>query len=149
MRQDNLILCPDKCSMSRIHYKSFTSITDLARNLRKNQTQAEVILWRILRKRQISGFKFLKQHPVFYRIDKDWVDFYIADFYCAELRLIFEIDGAIHEYTKECDYQRDSRLASKGILVTRLKNEEVYDSKRILAKIIEIAHKRFEEISET
>jgi very-short-patch-repair endonuclease len=82
--------------MYRIHYKSFRNITLLARNLRKNQTSSEEFLWKILRRNNLSGYKFLRQHPVYYRIDKGWVEFFIADFYCAKLQLIIEVDGPIH-----------------------------------------------------
>jgi len=90
-------------------------------------TTAEKILWDILRRKNLSGYKFLRQHPVFYRIDKNWTDFYIADFYCAKLRLIIELDGAIHESAVEYDNDRDLKLLSKGILVVRFKNEDMDD----------------------
>jgi len=69
--------------MPRTHYRNFKGITLLGRKLRRNMTSAEKVLWNILRRKSFSGYKFLRQHPVFYRINRKWIDFYIADFYCA------------------------------------------------------------------
>ena len=87
--------------MARLNYKSYPFILHLARNLRNNQTSHEILVWNILRRKKLSGHKFLRQHPIFYSIRNDWVDFYIADFYCAKLKLIIEVDGKIHESQKE------------------------------------------------
>ena len=95
--------------MPRYHYKSYKGITLLARNLRKN----------------LSGYKFLRQHPIFYKVNNKWVEFFIADFYCSELKLIIELDGNIHEDRKEYDSERDLKLLKKGIYVVRIKNEEL------------------------
>ena len=102
--------------MPRIHYRSYKGITLLARDLRRNMTSSEKDLWAILRKRSFMGFKFLRQHPVFYRVDNEWIEFFVADFYCAELKLIVELDGGIHESKKEYDKERDEKLLSKGII---------------------------------
>jgi very-short-patch-repair endonuclease len=120
--------------MPRPQYKDFKGISLLGRYLRKNQTPAEKILWKLLRKRQVSGFKFLRQHPVFYRVERDWAEFYI-DFYCAELKLIVEVDGAIHESNRGYDSERDKKLLNKGIHVVRIKNEETFSKNRLLSKL--------------
>jgi len=121
--------------MPRSHYKSYKGITLLARDLRKNQTHSEKALWEVLRKEKVLGYKFLRQHPIFYRINKEWVDFYIADFYCAKLKLILEIDGPIHNYQKESDSERDSKLLNKGIKTLRIKNEELNNINSVIIKI--------------
>ena len=108
--------------MSRIHYKEFKGISLLARDLRNNQTPSEKKLWEVLRRKSLVGYKFLRQHPIFYRIDKNWVDFYIADFYCAGLKLIIELDGTSHKGREDYDSERDERLLSKGLKVVRIKN---------------------------
>ena len=118
--------------MSRIHYKSYNGITSLARDLRKNQTTEEKILWEEIKERRIGGYKFLRQHPVFYRIDKGWIEFYIADFYCNKLKLIIELDGRIHDNRKEYDKERDEKLAAKGFLVIRIENEKISDIPNLL-----------------
>jgi very-short-patch-repair endonuclease len=73
----------------------------LGRDLRKNQTPSEKILWNMLRRKNFFGYKFLRQHPIYYRINKNWVEFFIADFYCARLKLIIEVDGKIYENSED------------------------------------------------
>jgi very-short-patch-repair endonuclease len=80
----------------------FRSITQLARELRKNQTLYEAILWQEIRNRKMKGLKFLRQHPIIYGNDNQGRSlFFIADFYCAEKKFVPELDGKIH------DFQRD------------------------------------------
>ena len=134
--------------MSRIHYKEFNGISLLARDLRNNQTPSEKILWEILRRKSLFGYKFLRQHPVFYRIDKNWVDFYIADFYCASLMLIIELDGASHEVRKGYDSERDEKLLSKGLKVLRIKNEELIDINNVIGIIEETIKYQISQLSD-
>jgi leucyl-tRNA synthetase len=100
------------------------------------------LVWNILRRKKLSGHKFLRQHPIFYSIRNDWVDFYIADFYCAKLKLIIEVDGKIHESQKEYDLERDSKLLEKGIYVLRIKNEGVSDPENTIKIINTIIDQR-------
>jgi len=58
-----------------------------ARDLRKNQTDAEILLWRYLRNRQFSGYKFRRQQAL---------GPYFVDFICFEKKLIIELDGGHH-----------------------------------------------------
>ena len=60
-------------------------VVDLARQLRKDQTTAEQLLWACLRDRRIAGAKFRRQHPL---------GRYIADFYCHEANLVIELEGS-------------------------------------------------------
>ena len=133
--------------MSRIHYKEFKGISLLARDLRNNQTPSEKKLWEVLRRKDLFGYKFLRQHPIFYRIDKNWVDFYIADFYCARLMLIIELDGSSHEGREEYDQDRDDKLLSKGLVVFRFKNEELNDINNIIGEIRKIIQTRVRQLS--
>ncbi len=112
----------------RWHYKKYEGIALLARKLRNNPTPSEILLWDILRRRNIFGYKFLRQHPIFYRVNNKRIEFFIADFYCAELKIIMELDGKIHEYQKEYDSERDSMLLNKGILVVRIQNDDLNDT---------------------
>lgn len=91
-----------------------------AQNLRKNQTQAESLLWSKLRSRQISGYKFRRQHPV---------DRYILDFYCYEANLAVELDGGQHldDEVLFYDRERTSFLEGKGIRVIRFWNNDVLE----------------------
>jgi very-short-patch-repair endonuclease len=59
-----------------------------AREMRKNPTETEKLLWNILRKFRSKGYILRRQHPI---------DLFIADFYCHKLKLIVEVDGPIHE----------------------------------------------------
>jgi leucyl-tRNA synthetase len=133
--------------MPRPEFKKYPGITELARDLRKRQTPCEILVWNILRRRKLSGYKFLKQHPIFYSIRNHLVDFYIPDFYCAKLRLIIEVDGKIHERQCEYDQERDSKLLEKGIRVFRIKNEELTGIEKATSTLQDIIQKRIEELS--
>ncbi len=95
-----------------------TQFLDFARQLRRQATDAESLLWRLLRGRQIANAKFRRQHPF---------PPYILDFYCHELKLVVELDGGQHneEVGRRRDAQRDEYLAGHGIRVLRFWNNEV------------------------
>ena len=99
----------------------------LARELRKNPTQAEIKLWQHLRNKQFMGFKFLRQHPIFIYLD-DRKRFFIADFYCHEILVVIEVDGEIHRKQRDYDEMRSELLKSKMINVIRFTNDEVLDN---------------------
>lgn len=77
-------------------------------------TGAEARLWAMLRNRQFEGLKFRRQTPVAGAI---------ADFLCAELKLIIELDGGVHALREAADAARDARLAAAGFTVIRFGNE--------------------------
>jgi very-short-patch-repair endonuclease len=133
--------------MPRSHYKSYKGITLLARNLRKNQTPSEKLLWTVLRRKSLSGYKFLRQHPIFYKVKNKWVEFFIADFYCSELELIIELDGKIHQGSKDYVSERDLKLLNKGIYVVRIKNEELDDMNSVILFLNSIIDKRMCQIT--
>ena len=81
------------------------------------------------------GFKFLRQQPVFYGSTLNQRLFFVPDFYCAEKKLIIELDGKIHDFQKEYDKNRDSILNELGLKVIRFKNEELKDMSTVLNKI--------------
>ncbi len=87
-----------------------------ARELRRNMTETEILLWDSLRKKRLDGYRFRKQHVV---------KRYILDFYCSKKKLAIEVDGPIHETRKEYDVQRDDYLKSIGIETLRFTNTEV------------------------
>ncbi|MCX6328458.1 MAG: DUF559 domain-containing protein [Bacteroidia bacterium] len=132
--------------MSRIHYKNYKGISLLARNLRNNPTPSETALWEVLRRKNLFGFKFIRQHPIFYRIDKQWVEFFIADFFCSRLKLIVEVDGIIHEGHEEYDSERDAKLLSKGIKVLRIKNEELIEIVSIVQILKDEVNLRYKQL---
>ena len=92
-----------------------------AKFMRKNPTETEKILWQALRNRQLKGYKFRRQHPLFH---------FIADFYCHEVKLVIEIDGDYHQdiTQKEKDEGRTYELTKYDIKVIRFKNEEVLNN---------------------
>jgi very-short-patch-repair endonuclease len=112
------------------------SIIRLARELRKQQTPAEKILWNELKNRQLHGVKFLRQHPLIYEEDRGRIHFFIPDFYCAEHRLIIELDGKVHDYQKYYDQQRDLIIQKMRLNVVRFKNEEARNIDELKAKIL-------------
>jgi very-short-patch-repair endonuclease len=118
-----------------IYKMHYNEIKEIARQLRKNPTDTEQILWEAIRKRKLRGCKFLRQHPIIYESDMNEHFFYIPDFYCAEKKLIVELDGKVHEYHVEKDIQRDQILKEKGIQILRIRNEELNDIEKVIEKI--------------
>jgi len=94
-------------------------LSAIAKNLRKNSTDSERLLWRYLRLKQACGFKFRRQAPV---------GNYIADFVCFEKRLIIEADGGQHARRVRDDKARDEWFASQGFKVLRFWNNEVFSN---------------------
>lgn len=90
------------------------------RELRKNLTKTEEILWWYLRDKKL-GVKFKRQHSI---------GGYILDFYCAEKKLIIELDGEIHntKEAKEYDEVRDKYFKELGYKTIRFLNKEVEDN---------------------
>lgn len=113
----------------------YPEIKLLARKLRTHPTKSEERLWYYLRKRQLKGKLFLRQHPIIYDSVNNEHFFYIPDFYCSECKLAIELNGKIHLGTKERDSKRDQILAEIGITVLRFKNDELYDINVVLDKI--------------
>ena len=100
------------------------NITEIARNLRKNSTPAERILWEKFRAHRFMGLKFKRQEPIIFEYDNS-KHFFVADFLCSNNKLIIEVDGKIHDYQKDHDRIRDDILNTIGYEVVRFKNEEV------------------------
>jgi very-short-patch-repair endonuclease len=112
------------------------SITALARELRKNPTKSEKKLWRHLRKKQLGGYRFVRQKPFIYKEDNHRKYFFIGDFYCAKRKLVIELDGKIHEYQKYYDYQRDLVLQELHLQTIRIKNEELREIDKVKNRIL-------------
>jgi len=89
------------------------------RELRRNATRAERLLWGALRGRRGDGLRFRRQHGV---------GPYVVDFYCARARLAIELDGAAHdgEAEQRRDAVRDAFIAQCRIRVVRIRNEDVF-----------------------
>ena len=90
----------------------------LARILRKQNTEAEASLWNFLRNRQLNGYKF-KRQEIFSP--------YIVDFVCHHKKLIIELDGGQHAEAISYDEQRTAFLNSKGYRVIRFWNHQIFE----------------------
>ena len=99
----------------------------IASDFRKNPTNSEALLWEKLHKRQFCGLKFLFQHPIFFKENLKR-RFFIADFYCSELKLLIEIDGEIHRKHVMYDKVRTDILTQKNISIIRYTNAEVINN---------------------
>jgi very-short-patch-repair endonuclease len=110
------------------------SLLSRARQLRRNQTKAELELWMRLRGRQL-GAKFERQH----RIGP-----YITDFCCLELRLVIELDGGQHLQQVEADQKRSAYITSRGFRVLRFWNDQVLKETDAVLDLILCESKRCE-----
>ena len=111
---------------------------EYARELRKNQTSEEKIIWEEVRNKRVKGFKFLRQHPIIIGSFDRKKNFYIVDFYCAEKKLVIEVDGAIHNRQKHYDNVRNIAMNEMKLTVLRFKNSDVRNNlKGVLETIIE------------
>ncbi|MEK7136878.1 MAG: endonuclease domain-containing protein [Patescibacteria group bacterium] len=103
-----------------------------ARGLRKDQnTRAERHLWYQLRNRKHDGLKFRRQVPL---------GSYIADFFCAEAKLVIELDGSSHDEKQIYDAERTKYLEEKGFRVLRFRNQDVLENMEgVLEEILRLA----------
>jgi very-short-patch-repair endonuclease len=111
-------------------------ILHAARQLRSAQTDAETLLWHLLRNRSLCGYKFRRQHPV---------GRYILDFYCHDAGLAIELDGSGHGEAGQAAYdeQRTRALEGAGITVLRFWNNELLsDTEAVLGAIVAALHER-------
>ena len=98
-----------------------------ARDLRRQLTPAERLLWDHHRAHRLHGFHFRRQQII---------DGFIVDFYCHVLGLITEVDGPVHEQQVEYDAERDRVLAGRGLRILHVTNDEVlHDLPGVLDRI--------------
>jgi very-short-patch-repair endonuclease len=97
-------------------YENNSKLKTYARNLRRDQTDAEKQLWFRLRKKQLGGYKFYRQFAV---------DNYILDFYCHEKKVVVELDGSQHMEQIMYDMKRTNELQRYGMKVIRFWDNEV------------------------
>src|SRR6185503_3129223 len=89
-----------------------------AREFRRDMNLPEVVLWQVLRRGQVAGLRFRRQHPI---------GPYILDFYCPHARLAIEVDGFAHDAAARVvhDARRKAWLAQHGITVLRIPASDV------------------------
>ena len=110
-------------------------IFENARELRKNMTFAERIMWDELKNRKRFKVRFRRQHPV---------DIFIIDFYCHELKLAIEIDGDFHLEKEVAEYDdgRTGDIEKLGIKLLRFTNDQVTDHRSgVINEILETINK--------
>ncbi|MBS1607425.1 MAG: DUF559 domain-containing protein [Bacteroidetes bacterium] len=122
---------------NNIHYNYHTAdpsvyglLKKFVKEHRDTPTEAENILWHLLRGRQLDGYKFRRQHII---------GSYIADFVCLNKRLVIEVDGLIHQIpeNKASDEERTFHLNNMGFKVLRFANEEITNiPEKVLSKIL-------------
>jgi very-short-patch-repair endonuclease len=101
-------------------------LAGFARYMRKAPTQAETALWRILRNRRFSGYKFRRQVPI---------GDYIADFVCFAARLIVEADGSQHAESIG-DSRRDAWFEAQGFRIRRFWNADILHRREEVAETL-------------
>ena len=89
-----------------------------ARQLRKEQSEAETIFWQKVKGRRFCNLKFKRQVPI---------DKYIADFVCEHEKLIVELDGFQHDENEAYDDKRTDILQRYGYPVWRIRNQDIYE----------------------
>jgi very-short-patch-repair endonuclease len=115
--REDFVVCFEVCgeaSVARIDRESL----DRARGMRREMTRAEVILWTRIKGRQL-GYQFTRQKKI---------GPYFADFACAAVKLVVEVDGATHSTAEERAYDaaRTAMMEGEGWTVVRFWNDEVY-----------------------
>ncbi len=99
-----------------------------AKELRREMTEDEKLLWRELCTNRLQGLHFRRQQVI---------SGFIVDFYCHSARLVVEVDGGIHQEQAEYDAERDRLLHALGLRILRLTNDEVRsDMPGVLARIL-------------
>ena len=97
----------------------YPSLLAHARTMRHEPAPAEQLLWKCLRDRRLNGLKFRRQFSV---------GRYVADFYCADCRLVVELDGESHDRRGAYDAERTCWLESQGYRVVRFVNTDVFEN---------------------
>jgi len=113
--------------------KNTQELQERARELRREMTEAEQVLWKALRGRRMAGLRFRRQHPV---------GRFILDFYCPAAKLCVEVDGGVHDDQTEHDEKRTALLIACGYRVVRFRNEEVVTALPSVLARIEAAAKQ-------
>jgi leucyl-tRNA synthetase len=103
----------------------FKRITRICRELRRNETPQEKVLWKALRDRNFFGAKFRRQHPFTYESIDGKKRFFVADFCSFQDKLVLELDGRVHDFQKDYDANRDKILASLGLTTIRITNDDL------------------------
>lgn len=114
--------------------QAWETLKPRVRGHREAGTPAETRLWDRLRNRRLMGYKFRRQHAV---------GGHIVDFLCPVAGLVVEVDGGIHDGRQDEDALRERYLATHGLSVLRVRNEEIEeDLEGVLARIAQELRER-------
>ncbi len=112
-----------------------------ARELRKNSTLSEVLLWNLLKNKRTNGLDFDRQRII---------GNYIVDFYCPKLKLVIEIDGCSHDNKYIYDKKRDEYLKSLGLSVIHFDDHDVkFQIDKVILSIEEIINNHYPALTGT
>ena len=128
-----------ECQFQMNRSKYFFTVREYARLHRRNPTPAEEIAWEKLRKRRFRNKRFLRQKVICVHLEQDTPVYFIADFYCAEHKLILEVDGPIHSFQRKDDDLRDSLILARGYCVVRVTNSQVENEWELVERKINAA----------
>ncbi|MFQ6729669.1 MAG: endonuclease domain-containing protein, partial [Alphaproteobacteria bacterium] len=112
-----------------------------ARELRKNSTLSEVLLWNLLKNKRANGLDFDRQRII---------GNYIVDFYCPKLNLVIEIDGCSHDNKYTYDKKRDNYLKSLGLHIVHFDDHDVkFNIDKVILTIEEIINNHYPALTGT
>ena len=138
MQNQNLQIQPNlptfKLKMTKLHNRK--ELEPFRKSLRNNSTSAEATLWKMLKNKQVGGYKFRRQHSVGKKV---------VDFYCPSLQLAIELDGEPHAdlINIALDAERDEWLSQHKITVLRYENRWVFEYPEVIKNdILEFGEKR-------
>jgi very-short-patch-repair endonuclease len=104
-----------------------------AKELRREMTPAEKLLWQEVRAKKL-GVRFRRQQII---------EGFIVDFYCHKSALVVEVDGDIHDLQQEEDVRREKALSALGLRIVKVRNDEVVRNlSTVLGKIRELVAKQ-------
>ncbi len=106
----------------------YSDALTFARAMRKKQTPAEKFFWEKVRNHRFMRKKFYRQYIIQHDESQGRKQFFIADFYCHDKRLVIELDGKIHLQQQEYDAARTAILTEMGFSVIRFDNEAILKS---------------------
>jgi very-short-patch-repair endonuclease len=125
--------------MKRHIFKYDSDMKEFAKDLRKNGTPAEAILWNQLKGRKMRGYKFRRQVTI---------GGYVIDFFCPELMLVIEVDGSSHNGKIEKDILRQKELEDKSLTFLRYTEGDVRNNPDGVVKSISLFIEEMEEDKE-
>ena len=138
IQNQNLQIQPNlptfKLKMTKLHNRK--ELEPFRKSLRNNSTSAEATLWKMLKNKQVGGYKFRRQHSVGKKV---------VDFYCPSLQLAIELDGEPHAdlINIALDAERDEWLSQHKITVLRYENRWVFEYPEVIKNdILEFGEKR-------